>query len=128
MALIRFQKEKIDITEIYNQCNNPADGGLVIFTGRPRRDTDDPYLTGIEYEIYESMALKEINRLVQIAEKESGARVEAVIHRYGFVPVGEDSILILVASGHRKAAFACAEWMIDEFKKSVPVWKKLVTE
>ncbi|MEO6982390.1 MAG: molybdenum cofactor biosynthesis protein MoaE, partial [Edaphobacter sp.] len=48
----------------------------------------------------------------------------AVVHRLGRLVVGETSVLIVVASAHRGAAFEACRWVIDTLKKTVPIWKK----
>jgi molybdopterin synthase catalytic subunit len=47
----------------------------------------------------------------------------AVLHRVGFVPVGEVAILVEVQSAHRGEAFAVAAQFMDRLKKDVPIWK-----
>jgi molybdopterin synthase catalytic subunit len=44
-------------------------------------------------------------------------------HRIGFVPAAEPSVVVRVASGHRGAAFAASQWIMDELKRVVPIWK-----
>jgi molybdopterin synthase catalytic subunit len=47
-----------------------------------------------------------------------------MVHRLGRLEICETSILIVVASAHRAAAFEACRWLIDTIKKTVPVWKK----
>jgi molybdopterin synthase catalytic subunit len=42
----------------------------------------------------------------------------------GRLGIGETSVLIVVASAHRAAAYEASRWIIDTLKKTVPVWKK----
>jgi molybdopterin synthase catalytic subunit len=53
-----------------------------------------------------------------------GVREVKLLHRLGRLMVGETSILIVVASAHRGAAFEACRWLIDTLKKTVPIWKK----
>jgi molybdopterin synthase catalytic subunit len=53
-----------------------------------------------------------------------GVRDVAIVHRLGRLTVGETSVLIVVASAHRGAAFDACRWLIDTLKKTVPIWKK----
>jgi molybdopterin synthase catalytic subunit len=47
-----------------------------------------------------------------------------VAHRVGRLEIGESSVVIVVASAHRAAAFEACRWLIDSLKKTVPVWKR----
>ena len=47
-------------------------------------------------------------------------------HRIGFVGVGETSLFLKVAAAHRGAAFDASQWIVDELKKRVPIWKSIV--
>jgi molybdopterin synthase catalytic subunit len=49
-------------------------------------------------------------------------------HRYGELEVGEDTMLVIVSSPHRREAFEACSWVVNEVKKRVPVWKKEVTD
>jgi molybdopterin synthase catalytic subunit len=46
------------------------------------------------------------------------------VHRLGRLEIGETSVLIVVASAHRAAAFEACRWLIDTLKRTVPIWKK----
>ncbi len=48
----------------------------------------------------------------------------ALLHRLGRLVIGETSVLVVVASAHRAAAFDACRWLIDTLKKTVPIWKK----
>jgi molybdopterin synthase catalytic subunit len=70
------------------------------------------------------MALEQMRRLSTEALARFGVRDVAVVHRLGRLMVGETSVLIVVASAHRAAAFDACRWLIDTLKKTVPIWKK----
>jgi molybdopterin synthase catalytic subunit len=53
-----------------------------------------------------------------------GVRDVVLVHRLGRLLVGETSVLVVVASAHRGAAFDACRWLIDTLKKTVPIWKK----
>ena len=54
--------------------------------------------------------------------------VESVrlVHRIGVVCVNEPSLWVEVIAPHRGEAFAACQWLIDEMKRVVPIWKKPV--
>jgi molybdopterin synthase catalytic subunit len=70
------------------------------------------------------MALAQMNQLAAQAVERFGVRDVALLHRLGRLRVGETSVLIVVASAHRGAAFEACRWLIDTLKKQVPIWKK----
>src|SRR6476646_1585651 len=70
------------------------------------------------------MALKQMEELAGRALAEFKIRDVAIIHRLGRLEIGETSVLIVVASAHRGAAFDACRWLIDTLKRKVPIWKK----
>ncbi len=78
----------------------------------------------LDYEAYEEMALGQMRGLAAEAVTKFAVRDVALLHRLGRLEVGETSVLIVVASAHRGAAFDACRWLIDTLKKTVPIWKK----
>jgi molybdopterin synthase catalytic subunit len=70
------------------------------------------------------MAEKKLSEIRDRAIREYGAIDATIIHRVGMMPVGEDIVLILVASMHRDEAFKACRFCIDELKRITPIWKK----
>jgi len=105
-------------------------GGIVTFEGCTRCESDPEHgeLVRLDYESYESMAQKQLERLALLAVERWGPGRIAVVHRMGSVPPGEVSVVICVAFGHRKQAFEACRWLIDALKQEVPIWKKDVFE
>jgi molybdopterin synthase catalytic subunit len=78
----------------------------------------------LDYEAYEEMALREMENLAEKALQQYQIRDLALVHRLGRLEIGETSVLIVVASAHRAAAFDACRWLIDTLKRTVPIWKK----
>ena len=70
------------------------------------------------------MALQEMEALAEQALKDFKVRDVAIVHRLGRLQIGETSVLMVVASAHRAAAFEACRWLIDTLKRTVPIWKK----
>jgi molybdopterin synthase catalytic subunit len=70
------------------------------------------------------MAVKEMESLIAGALDQFQVRDAKIIHRLGRIEIGETSVLIIVASAHRGAAFDACRWLIDTLKRTVPIWKK----
>jgi len=101
-------------------------GAVVTFSGVVRDRENGSAISAIVYEAYDSMAKKELERIAASVEKETGA-VVAVHHRVGEVPVGEASVIVCAASGHRPEAFSACRLAIDRLKADVPIWKASFT-
>ena len=102
----------------------PEDGAAVVFEGIVRNHTRGRRTLYLDYEAYEEMALKQMEELAARALAEYKIRDVAMVHRLGRLEIGETSVLIVVASAHRAAAFDACRWLIDTLKRTVPIWKK----
>jgi molybdopterin synthase catalytic subunit/molybdopterin converting factor small subunit len=101
-----------------------SDGAVVVFDGVVRDNTRGRRTLYLNYEAYEEMATKQIAELAGQAVERYGVRGVTLVHRLGRLEIGETSVLIVVASEHRGAAFDACRWLIDTLKKTVPIWKK----
>jgi MoaE-MoaD fusion protein len=117
-------REPIDTTSILKAIKRAEDGAAAVFEGIVRNHTRGRRTLYLEYEAYEEMALKQMEELAGRALSEFKIRDVAIVHRMGRLEIGETSVVIVVASAHRAAAFDACRWLIDTLKRSVPVWKK----
>jgi len=99
-------------------------GGNVVFIGTVRNQTKGQTVKFLEFEAYEPMAIKEMDKIAQRAMKIWEIKGIAIHHRVGKLNLGEIPVVIAVSSAHRKNAFEACEYAIDELKKSVPIWKR----
>lgn len=98
-------------------------GAIVVFWGAVRDTEDGLEISGIEYEAHRVMAEHQMRLVAENAAKKFEVRGIFLQHRIGFVAAGEPSVVVRVTSGHRGAAFAASEWIMDELKRVVPIWK-----
>jgi len=117
-------RDLIDTEKVLDEIKNPEDGAAVVFEGIVRNNTRGRRTLYLDYEAYESMALKQMQALSKQALADFKIRDVAIIHRLGKLEIGETSVLIVVASAHRAAAFDACRWLIDTLKRTVPIWKK----
>jgi molybdopterin synthase catalytic subunit len=103
---------------------DPAAGARVDFWGVVRGSEDGHQIEGIDYETHWEMAEHQLKQIAEQATIEFGLRSVIIHHRIGFVAVGEPSLFMRVGSGHREAAFQASQWIVDELKKKVPIWKR----
>jgi molybdopterin synthase catalytic subunit/molybdopterin converting factor small subunit len=121
---VELVRERIDADAIVSAIKAGADGAVCVFDGIVRDNTRGRKTLHLDYEAYEEMALKQMHVLRAEAIEHYGVREVAIVHRLGRLLVGETSVLIVVASAHRGAAFDACRWVIDTLKKTVPIWKK----
>jgi MoaE-MoaD fusion protein len=117
-------RETINTTDILKEIKRPEDGAAAVFEGIVRNQTRGRRTLYLDYEAYEEMALKQMEELAGRALAEFKIRDVAIVHRLGRLEIGEASVLIVVASAHRAAAFDACRWLIDTLKRTVPIWKK----
>jgi molybdopterin synthase catalytic subunit len=100
-----------------------AHGAVVDFFGVVRENENEAIISGLEYEAFVEMAEAELGRISEeVAQKFSLGSV-TVHHRIGFVPAGEASLFVRVSAGHRGAAFAGSQHLVELLKERVPIWK-----
>ena len=109
---------------VLDEIKAGSDGAVCVFDGIVRNNTRGRQTMYLDYEAYREMALAQMNALAAEAQARFSVRDVAVLHRLGRLHVGETSVLIVVASAHRGAAFDACRWLIDTLKKQVPIWKK----
>lgn len=100
-----------------------TDGAYVQFVGVVRDHARGRRVTGLEYQVYEPMAQAQLEKLAAQVKSRWGLAC-AILHRHGYIPVGETAVVVCVASSHRAEAFDACRWVIDTLKKEVPIWKK----
>ncbi len=121
---VRIVRERIDTEALVARLKRPPDGAAVIFDGVVRDNTRGRRTLYLDYEAYETMALKQMKSLAVEAQSRFAVRGVSIVHRLGRLEIGETSVLIVVAAAHRGAAFEACRWIIDTLKKTVPIWKK----
>lgn len=98
-------------------------GAVVTFLGLVRDHNQGRRVLHLEYEAYDALALKSLDRIVsESRERWPSVRV-AIHHRTGRMGIGEASVVIAAASPHRADAFAASRYAIERIKQIVPIWK-----
>jgi molybdopterin synthase catalytic subunit len=121
---VEITDDVISGEEIVAEIKADEDGAVCVFDGIVRNNTRGRKTLYLDYEAYREMALEKMKGLASEAIERFGVRDVAMVHRLGRLMVGETSVLIVVASAHRGAAFDACRWLIDTLKKTVPIWKK----
>jgi molybdopterin synthase catalytic subunit len=99
-------------------------GAALYFVGVVRANEGEQTITAIEYESFQKMAEHQFHLLFDAIEQRWPIESVRLVHRTGVVPVGEPSLWVEILAPHRGEAFAAGQWLIDEMKRAVPIWKK----
>lgn len=126
--MIYLTENKIDVNYLLDFVQHEEAGAVDIFIGTVRSKTSDKKVVRLEYEAYDTMAIKKIQEIVNQATQQWDILKYAVVHRKGILQIGEAAVVIAVATPHRQAAFEACKYIIDTIKANVPIWKKEVYE
>src|SRR5246127_3039279 len=124
MTRAAIVRKPIDTRAVLASIKRPEDGAAIAFEGVVRNNTRGRKTLYLDYEAYEEMALTQMEELAVQALRRFQIRDVAIVHRLGRLEIGEISVLIVVASGHRGPAYEASRWLIDTLKQKVPIWKK----
>lgn len=125
---IRVQREDFSLADEWTALRartGAGSGAIAAFAGLVRGDVRDGAPTGTLFlEHYPGMTESSIADIVGEAEARWPLDDVVVVHRVGELKPGDQIVLVLVASGHRAAAFAACEFLMDYLKTRAVFWKK----
>jgi len=122
--MIRITRDDFSVDEELKRIKKPSVGGLVIFVGTVRDESEAGRVERMEIEVYPEMAERQLAIIRGEALEKFGVDNVLVVHRYGDLKVGDNIVLVVISAGHREAAFDACRYVIDELKKRVPIWKR----
>jgi molybdopterin synthase catalytic subunit len=120
----RFTQVAIDTAAARREVADRGAGGYVSFEGWVRDHNEGREVTGLEYEAFEALAIKEGDRIVAEALARFPIKHAVCIHRVGALDLTDMAVWVGVSSAHRGEAFDACRFIIDEVKHRVPIWKK----
>jgi molybdopterin synthase catalytic subunit len=126
--MTEITNKPIDAQKIIKAAESDDAGALNVFIGTVRSKTSGKKVVRLEYEAYEPMAKKEIEKIVESATKKWGIKNWAVSHRVGTLTVGEVAVVVAISTAHRKESFEACQFIINSLKQTVPIWKKEIFE
>ncbi len=124
MSAFQITRRPIDAEPIRQAVLGPESGAVIVFHGTIRERTLDRDVTFLEYEAYEPMAIKQMQAIGDEMIERHGIAAIACTHRIGRLEIGDDAMVLAVASPHRAAALAATADFILRLKQDVPIWKK----
>ena len=114
----------IEVAPVWNILSNVDAGAHNVFLGKTRRKTGEELTDFLVYDAYRPMALSELERIARQASDRWDLTCLVIIHRLGRVGLDEASVAIGASSPHRKDVFMAVPWILEELKKTVPIWKQ----
>lgn len=125
---IEISFSSLNVSDCIDWVMSPQSGGIDVFIGTIRDASKGKRVLALEFETYEVMALKEMNKIAEQAFEKWPLQKILIDHRTGRLHVGEIAVIIAVAAAHRDAAFQACRYIIDTLKQTVPIWKKEIFE
>lgn len=126
--MIKITEKPIDIQKVIDATSSLGAGAINVFVGTVRNTAHGKNVVWLEYEAYEGMAVAEIRKIMNEAHSRWPLLGAAVCHRVGTLKPGEASIAIAVSAPHRKESFEACEFILNQIKTKVPIWKKEIFE
>jgi len=124
IVLCEISEQEISLDQVRIAVEHPGAGGICIFHGVVRDHADGKQVARLDYEAHESLAHKEMRRVLEgVAAEHSGVRIAAV-HRVGKLDIGDVAVCVAASAAHRDDAFTACRKAIDRIKETVPLWKK----
>lgn len=121
--MISLTNSPIDYHTLTETVRSPQSGAVVLFLGTVREMTGGRRTVALDYEAYPEMAEAKLIALENEARKRWPVCGVGIIHRLGHLELGDISVAVAVSCAHRKQAFEAGQFLIDELKASVPIWK-----
>ena len=124
MSAARLTSQPIDVPALTREVAAEDRGAVSIFLGTVRNSNEGRAVNGIDYSAYDTMAVAEMNRIVDEAGERFRGVAIAMEHRIGTLQVGDVSVAIACAHAHRAPALDANRYVIEELKRRVPIWKR----
>ena len=125
--LFEITTAPLSLDEVASRVAGPTRGAITVFAGVVRGETGELSTDYLEYEAYAEMAEPMLAQLgAEVQERWPQVEAVAIVHRIGRLEIGEPSVVIAVAAGHRQGVFDACSYAIERLKAVVPIWKKEV--
>ena len=126
--MIAITEMPIDTQEVIAAVQAEGAGAINVFIGTVRNQTQAKPVVQLDFEAFDSMALKKMQQIADQAASRWPIQKVAIVHRKGSLQIGDAAVVIAVSTPHRKASFEACEFIIDTLKEVVPIWKKEIFE
>jgi molybdopterin synthase catalytic subunit len=121
---ITITNKPISVDAALKSVSSKSAGCVILFIGTVRDKSEGMRVTGMKLESARDLAKSDLERISILASRRFDVLKVTVSHRIGELNVGNIIVAIAVSAAHRKDAFAACQYIIDELKKTTPIWKK----
>lgn len=125
---VHITESKLLPSQVISHVESDDSGAVNVFIGTVRDNTGGKSVMRLEFEAYESMAIKEMQKIVDEAKNRWSVNKMVIYHRVGNLEIGDIPVIIAVSTPHRKDGFEACQFAIDKLKETVPIWKKEIFE
>ncbi|MFN8655553.1 MAG: molybdenum cofactor biosynthesis protein MoaE [Candidatus Obscuribacterales bacterium] len=122
--MFELTEQPIDHGALRTALADRRSGAIVTFEGWVRDHNEGRQVKALGYEAYGELAIKEGKRILQEALAKFDVHAASCVHRTGSLQIGDIAVWVGVSSAHRGEAFAACQFIIDEIKQRVPIWKR----
>ena len=122
--MIEITDKAIDPRPITASVRRDSNGAVVTFLGTTRRTSMGKTVLHLEYEAYRPMALRKLREIAAEVTEKWPIQDVSIYHRIGRLEIEDISLVVAIASPHRKEAFQACGYVVDRIKETVPIWKK----
>ena len=126
--IVRVTEQPLRPEEVIDSLNRTIHGAVVTFMGTVRLYTEDRKVQYLDYEAYTEMAEEKMREISEEALAKFEIEDLSMVHRIGRLSVGETSLIVAIASLHRREGFDACLHVVERIKETVPIWKKEVWE
>ena len=118
----------IDASQVFTELSDAQSGGICVFVGTVREFTQGEEVVSLEFETYQKMAIKEMDKIATHAMDKWSLNKVIIRHAVGLKRVEAPVVVVGASSAHRDACFEACRYLIDTLKETVPIWKKEMFE
>lgn len=123
ISTVSITRNPLIIEDIRKFMVNPKSGAIVIFEGCSRNNNNNLPVKLLSYEAFTTMAEQELCIIRKKAIERYDLHQCIIYHRIGKVSLTETALIVACSSAHRNEAFKATEWIVEQIKISVPIWK-----
>ena len=121
--MFSLSHDPIDANALKQQVSNPRSGGFVCFEGWVRNHNNQQTVQALHYEAHDKLAVQVGQEIIAQAKAQFEINEAVCCHRVGELQIGDMAVWVGVSADHRKAAFAACEFILNQTKAKVPIWK-----
>ena len=122
--MFKISDKILNVSSLTEQVKDGSAGGFVSFEGWVRDHNEGKLVKQLEYEIYHNLAIKEGSTIIEEARSQFDIVKAACVHREGLLELSDLAVWVGVSAVHRADAFSACQYIINEIKVRLPIWKK----